>query len=63
MRHFLLAAAALTVVAAPMVASAQDRGRREWREDRRELREDRREYREDRRDARRDGYVSERERR
>lgn len=53
MKKLILAAAALTVVASPIAASAQDwRGdRREWREDRRD---DRRDWRNDRRDARRD---------
>jgi Ni/Co efflux regulator RcnB len=60
MKKLILAAAALTVVASPIAASAQDwRGdRREWREDRRDgrydRRDDRRDWRNDRRDARRD---------
>jgi len=59
MKRFLLAAATLACVAAPLASSAQGYDR----DDRREHREDRREYREDRRDAVRDGYVSPGERR
>jgi len=57
-----LVAVALATTAAPMVASAQDRGdRREYRQDRRE---DRREFRQDRREDSRDfrqGEVNRRE--
>jgi Ni/Co efflux regulator RcnB len=60
MKKFVLAAAALACVAAPMAASAQDRydRRDDRREDRREYREDLREHRRDQRDAMRDGHIS-----
>lgn len=60
MKRLLLAACALTVAAAPCIASAQPGSARDYN-NRRELQEDRRDLRDTQRDAARDGYISPRE--